>query len=77
MLPFPHPPHRTGHADLPHPALGEDFTPSPTTGFTTKLGQAYEPEVLRKGARSGELPPLRRSDFVLESATTDATAQAV
>ena len=23
--------HTTGHADLPHPALGQDFTPSPTT----------------------------------------------
>jgi hypothetical protein len=23
MLPFPHPAHRTGRADLPHPALGE------------------------------------------------------
>jgi hypothetical protein len=23
MLPFPHPAHRTGPADLPHPALGE------------------------------------------------------
>ena len=23
-LPFPHPAHRTGRADLPHPALGED-----------------------------------------------------
>ena len=32
MAPFPHPPHRTGHADLPHPALGQDLTPSPTTG---------------------------------------------
>ena len=28
--PFPHPAHRTGHADLPHPALGQDLTPSPT-----------------------------------------------
>ncbi len=28
MTPFPHPAHRTGHADLPHPALGQDFTPS-------------------------------------------------
>src|SRR5258705_12051551 len=27
MTPFPHPAHRTGHADLPHPALGQDFTP--------------------------------------------------
>src|SRR5712672_2245355 len=28
MVPFPHPAHRTGHADLPHPALGQYFTPS-------------------------------------------------
>jgi hypothetical protein len=27
---FPHPAHRTGQADLPHPALGQNFTPSPT-----------------------------------------------
>jgi len=32
VAPFPHPAHRTGQADLPHPALGQDFTPSPTTG---------------------------------------------
>src|ERR1700692_4622348 len=30
LTPFPHPAHRTGHADFPHPALGQDFTPSPT-----------------------------------------------
>jgi hypothetical protein len=29
MTPFPHPAHRTGHEDFPHPALGQDFTPSP------------------------------------------------
>src|SRR5258707_15169875 len=27
MAPFPHPAHRIGHATLPHPALGQDFTP--------------------------------------------------
>src|SRR4029077_5832746 len=32
LAPFPHPAHRTGHADLPHPALGQELTPSPTTG---------------------------------------------
>src|SRR6476659_6729818 len=32
VAPFPHPAHRTGQADLPHPALGQDVTPSPTTG---------------------------------------------
>src|SRR6516165_932485 len=25
--PFPHSAHRTGQADLPHPALGQDLTP--------------------------------------------------
>ena len=27
MAPFPHPAHRTGQADFPHPALGQDSTP--------------------------------------------------
>ena len=31
ITPFPHPAHRTGHADFPHPALGQDITFSPTT----------------------------------------------
>src|SRR5262249_32073913 len=30
VTPFPHPAHRTGRADFPHPALGQDITPSPT-----------------------------------------------
>ena len=30
MTPFSHPAHRTGRADFPHPALGQNFTPSPT-----------------------------------------------
>ena len=30
VAPFPHPAHRTGRADFPHPALGQDVTPSPT-----------------------------------------------
>ena len=32
LTPFPHPARRTGHADLPHPALGQDITPSYTAG---------------------------------------------
>src|SRR5215472_10133001 len=27
LAPFPHSAHRTGHADFPHPALGQDITP--------------------------------------------------
>jgi hypothetical protein len=32
LTPFPHPAHRTGLADRPHPALGQNITPSPMTG---------------------------------------------
>ena len=35
MLPFPHPAHRTGRADFPHPALGERFTVSPTGNYSS------------------------------------------
>src|SRR5206468_5395560 len=31
VTPFPHPAHRTGQADLPHPALGQDVTLSRAT----------------------------------------------
>jgi hypothetical protein len=44
MAPFPHPAHRTGHAELPHPALGQDFTllllratPSAVSGHSSEL----------------------------------------
>src|SRR5215510_2930621 len=42
VAPFPHPARRTGHADRPHPALGQDFTPSHTPGCAAARGQAYE-----------------------------------
>src|SRR4030095_3033780 len=42
VAPFPHPAHRTGRADRPHPALGQDFTPSHTPGCAAARGQAYE-----------------------------------
>jgi hypothetical protein len=32
MPPIPHPAHRTGRAERPHPALGESVTISPTEG---------------------------------------------
>ncbi len=34
VTPFPHPAHRTGQAAFPHPALGQDFTLTPTAGHT-------------------------------------------
>ena len=48
MAPFPHPPHRTGHADFLHPALGQDLTPS----STARRAQA-DPDVRARSARRG------------------------
>lgn len=45
MTPFSHPPHRTGHALLTHPALGQNIMPSPTESFG-KHGQADESQML-------------------------------
>jgi len=43
LTPFPHPAHRTGQADFPHPALGQDITPSPTTGRTQAESSVRDP----------------------------------
>jgi DoxX-like protein len=50
LFPFPHPAHRTGHADRPHPALGQDLTPSPTTGHG-RAASGVRAGSARKGAR--------------------------
>src|ERR1700736_429906 len=50
LAPFPHPAHRTGHADLPTPALGQDLTPSPTTG-RARAGSDVRARSARRGAR--------------------------
>src|SRR4029453_16379312 len=51
VAPFPHPAHRTGRADRPHPPPGHDFTPSHTPGCAAARGQAYETGSTRRGAR--------------------------
>src|SRR6266567_3518413 len=38
-----------GHADLPHPALGQDFTPSPTAR-RAQVGTGVRARSARKGA---------------------------
>jgi hypothetical protein len=50
VAPFPHPAHRTGHAELPHPAPGQDITPSPMTR-RAQAGSAVRARSARKGAR--------------------------
>src|SRR5262249_55537003 len=43
-----------GQADLPHPALGQDVTPSPTTG-RDQAGSGVRARSARKGARVDKL----------------------
>src|SRR5664279_2133233 len=45
MAPFPHPAHRTGQADFPHPALGQDFTPSLSRATPSAVSERY-PELI-------------------------------
>src|SRR4051812_33516303 len=45
LTPFPHRAHRTGHADLPHSALGQEITPSHTAGSQPWTSQTHETEV--------------------------------
>src|SRR5207253_10093714 len=56
VAPFPHPAHRTGRADLPHPALGQDFTPSPTTR-RAQAWSAVRDRSARRGARVDRAHP--------------------
>ena len=50
VAPFPHPAHRTGHADFPHPALGQDLTPS-STARRAQAGSGARVRSARRGAR--------------------------
>src|SRR6266481_4864949 len=50
MAPFSHPAHRTGLADFPHPALGQNFTPSPTAR-RAQAGSGVRGQSARKDAR--------------------------
>jgi hypothetical protein len=66
MAPFPHLAHRTGHAALPHPALGQDLTPS----STARRAQACS-SVRARSAREWIAPALALPpDFVLGAQPT-------
>src|ERR1700731_295859 len=72
MAPFPHPAHRTGRADFPHPALGQDVTPSPRARCTPR-GQAYE-TVMPVEVREWISPALASPDLVLVAQPPAPTA---
>jgi hypothetical protein len=56
LAPFPHPAHRTGRADFPHPALGQDLTPSPTARCTHARSGERDRNA-RRGARVDKSRP--------------------
>src|ERR1700746_3402317 len=56
VAPFPHPAHRTGRADFPHPALGQDVTPSPTARCT-RAQSGVRDRNARRGARGDKSRP--------------------
>jgi len=64
MVPFPHPAHRTGRAELPHPALGQDLTPSPTAGRASRAVKRTSPKYPYRCGR-GYVPPLRHLTLYL------------
>src|ERR1700741_1000261 len=56
VTPFPHPAHRTGQANLSHPALGQDFTPSPTA-CRVQAQLSVRARSARRGARVDKSRP--------------------
>ena len=72
MAPFPHPSHRTGHADFPHPALGQDLTPSPSAGRARAPSGARDPGS-RRGTRA-DRPRSPHAEPCASCATTGAAA---
>src|SRR5216684_8993510 len=56
VAPFSHPAHRTGRANLSHPALGQDFTPSPTAR-RVQAQLSVRARSARRGARVDKSRP--------------------
>ena len=63
VAPFPHPAHRTGRADFPHPALGQDIMPSPTAGYGFGLANGSVP-VVYGGTDPGSATTLSPEPYV-------------
>ena len=72
ITPFPHPPHRTGRAVFPHPALGQDLTPSPTARYAEiPTGGSDRGS---DGDTRGDKPCIRTAVSYVSCATTGAAA---
>src|SRR5262249_29300227 len=72
--PFPLPAHRTGRADLRHPALGQELTPSPTEG--SWFERSSGPVPARRAGTDREVVPLPDSTACASPEATDGAAAA-
>ncbi len=70
VSPFPHPAHRTGHADRPHPALGQDLTPS-STARRAQAATGVRDRSARRGARVDS--PIEKLPFESTAAERQVT----
>src|SRR6266404_5768659 len=52
VTPFPHPAHRTGRADLPHPALGQDLTPLLSRATPSAVSEPFAEFIVAQSPRS-------------------------
>src|SRR5258706_15844943 len=52
VTPFPHPAHRTGPADLPHPALGQDLTPLLSRATPSAVSEPFAEFIVAQSPRS-------------------------
>src|SRR5258706_4670214 len=52
VTPFPHPAHRRGRADLPHPALGQDLTPLLSRATPSAVSEPFAEFIVAQSPRS-------------------------
>src|SRR5258706_12515270 len=52
VTPFPHPAHRRGRADLPHPALGQDLSPLLSRATPSAVSEPFAEFIVAQSPRS-------------------------
>ncbi|WP_441293984.1 IS66 family transposase, partial [Azohydromonas australica] len=72
IAPFPHPPRRTGRADLPHPALFRRIRPSLSSGRVESAAGISVPTSSRGTGRSIGGTPFPACRFVFAARSADA-----
>ena len=75
MAPFPHPAHRTGLADLPHPALGQNIMPSPTAGCCRAQSSMWCWRICAKESANAAAKVMSEAGFDVSTACVDVSSR--